>query len=599
MHRSRSFRTRLLTTSLSSGLSRRALQYLSLALATAGVAQPAEALALEFDGLVTGFARWGEDQEGAKKSRKQRRSRKRRRGQWRGPKQGAGRRGREGSSKRGASQGSGQKASGGSSRYNGSDPLGGFVGVDEKLFEGLFEGEFPGVWLGRTPWFDHLDRRFFDRKEVPRACADYQVRNGCWGTNETHWLYERSVRQGRRFVLDRWKEKTDCSQLEAFVDSINAEVKERRPRRRRPRKMCRYGGFSDGVMEALEGVRERCALSCAEDGRLAGKVSAGVYCSLSQLAKGLERASDFVRGPVKVCGENFQNACDASFVAEAKVYKNDEGTCEGYTQGKYAEIFDRYRNDLCIYEIKENKKPDNSGASGKESTPAEGGAQTSSTGQAAEGESGPTSDASGSTTGAVGSEDQSSDASGTEPGSEQGTDGTGSAQGGSEESSEAVPSEEPVAETTSGGDQQGSATEQAGTDETTDETTEAAPVEAPTGEAVAEETTTQAAPVEAPTQETTSEEAPVDATTGKAGSEDATEPVPVKEPVDGTTSEEDSTATPAPSDAEPVAGGTGTDEEPEAAQEEDVVEVAPAPVGGLFGLAALGLGLVGLGRRRR
>lgn len=425
------------------------------------------------------------------------------------------------------------------------------IGHVEPVFHGLHEFQFPGHWDGHDPWFDHLEEEVFVRDDVPPACADYQRAQGCWGTDDTHRIYQKAVAKGRKFVLERWAEQESCSELEAFAEAINQELMQQQPRRHRPKKLCRFGGFSDGMMEALEGIRERCKISCADDGRIIGKVSAGVYCSLSQVANGFEKASDYVRGPVKLCGQAFQDSCDNSFISEAKAYENANGSCKEYTEGQYAEIFDRYRNDLCIFNIGGDPQ-DGHGT----------GASSHGTGSTTGGEAG---------VGAAGSTDAhtTADGSSTSSGAQ---DTTSSAEHqGMTTGGVADESSTEVQESTSETSEDASSTVQ----EETSESVVAVGHESSTSEETTE-------PAVGGGDESSSAEAESSSTGNEADSTESDRGVLASEsgPDLSSTQEEDA-----------------SEEDPEEAQAEE--NAASAPLGGPFSLLLLGFGMTCVGRRRR
>jgi ElaB/YqjD/DUF883 family membrane-anchored ribosome-binding protein len=126
---------------------------------------------------------------------------------------------------------------------------------------------------------------------------------------------------------------------------------------------CRVQGVTDGFLSRIVELIDQCIL----DGAQWGKFTAELYCTLSIELGGLGDGGVFVRGPVGLCGDLFQQTCDGvySYVAtEGKTklpatvsrFCSDRGIsvspyagCYPYTTGNYASIFASSRALDCTY----------------------------------------------------------------------------------------------------------------------------------------------------------------------------------------------------------------------------------------------------------
>jgi hypothetical protein len=177
------------------------------------------------------------------------------------------------------------------------------------------------------------------------------IPTACNGSVQARNAYNQGLRTGGTIVSSSWRRVNDCDRLEYFLGVVEDNVSRLTlPTNASLATVCRYTGTVDGVYNGLDSLYGTCSDQCFLDGEFAGEMSAEVYCELSIALGGLAVADDFIRGPVQVCGFNFEVGCDAAFIATTASYANTDGTCEQFTEGEFFDVWDQARNNQCAYE---------------------------------------------------------------------------------------------------------------------------------------------------------------------------------------------------------------------------------------------------------
>jgi hypothetical protein len=166
--------------------------------------------------------------------------------------------------------------------------------------------------------------------------------------------YKTGLKIGKTIVKSAWANISDCDRVDYFLDVVLVKVSRLTLKEGASNAtVCRYTGTADGVYEELDTLYGTCADQCFIDGEFAGSLSAEIYCELSIALGGLVEADDFLRGPVAICGLNFEIGCDSAFIATSVDYANADGECLAYTEGEYETVWDQARNNQCAYVIEE------------------------------------------------------------------------------------------------------------------------------------------------------------------------------------------------------------------------------------------------------
>jgi hypothetical protein len=183
----------------------------------------------------------------------------------------------------------------------------------------------------------------------------------CAATTAASNAYKTGLKLGERIVQTSWNRINDCDRVEYFLSIVEDNVSRLTlPPRSSNSTICRYTGTVDGVYGALDTLYGTCADQCFLDGEFAGELSGEVYCELSIALGGLAAADDFLRGPVQVCGFNFEIGCDSAFIDTTTSYTNTDGVCGPFTEGSFFTVWDQARNNQCAYQpIPEPPKPAN------------------------------------------------------------------------------------------------------------------------------------------------------------------------------------------------------------------------------------------------
>ena len=166
--------------------------------------------------------------------------------------------------------------------------------------------------------------------------------------------YKTGQKLGKTMVKSAWHNVDDCDRIDQFLEILEGNVSRLTLKAGASNStVCRYTGTVDGVYEELDTLYGTCADQCFLDGEFAGQLSAEVYCELSIALGGLAEADDFLRGPVAICGLNFEIGCDSAFIGVSLEYSNPDGVCATYTEGDYETVWDQARNNQCAYVIEE------------------------------------------------------------------------------------------------------------------------------------------------------------------------------------------------------------------------------------------------------
>jgi hypothetical protein len=180
--------------------------------------------------------------------------------------------------------------------------------------------------------------------EIPTTCASPYNSRG----------YVKGIASGESLAEQAWSTVNDvpgggCDQLEYFIDIIVDDITRLTLR---PTSsdyvICRYTGMVDGVYNKLDEIWSYCEINCADEGVQVGEFAAEIYCDLSIALGGLDEADQYIRGPVQICGLEFETACDFQYIETSGEYL--DGQCVPYTEGDYFEVWDQTRINQCRYE---------------------------------------------------------------------------------------------------------------------------------------------------------------------------------------------------------------------------------------------------------
>jgi hypothetical protein len=172
---------------------------------------------------------------------------------------------------------------------------------------------------------------------------------GCQGARESRAFNAGTV-SGHSLVRQAWANVNDCDQIETFETIITDDLSGYQvPPGSSSYTICRFTGIVAGMLDELDAQFQNCQDQCLAEGETAGNISAIAYCQLSIALGGLATADWFLRGPVQVCGLNFQVGCDSSFVGDTENYSNSHGACLPYTQNPFTAVWTQARNNQCAY----------------------------------------------------------------------------------------------------------------------------------------------------------------------------------------------------------------------------------------------------------
>ena len=183
------------------------------------------------------------------------------------------------------------------------------------------------------------------------ASAQDDIPESCTGNYE-RIAYNAGLASGTSIVSMAWNSVDDCDNIELFETIVTSIVDRLTlPENSSTTVACRYAGYINGIMAAINDIYRECEALCYYEGVLIGDFAAKAYCDLSLAIGGLSEADDFIRAPVQLCGFNFEFACDVTFLFTTLTYFNVIGYCEQYTYGAYYDVWDQVRNNQCAYDI--------------------------------------------------------------------------------------------------------------------------------------------------------------------------------------------------------------------------------------------------------
>jgi hypothetical protein len=183
---------------------------------------------------------------------------------------------------------------------------------------------------------------------TPSLHAQVSGPPGCTARRD-HSGYVAGLAQGRALVRQSFALINDCDEIERFSDMVIANVSRLTlPKRASAYLACRYGGTVDGVYEAIDEIFASCGDTCFAEGVAFGEIAGNAYCTLSIALGGLSTADAFTRGPVLLCGAQFETGCDSSFMGTT--FDFGRGACLPFTVAPFDDVWDQFRNNQCIYE---------------------------------------------------------------------------------------------------------------------------------------------------------------------------------------------------------------------------------------------------------
>jgi hypothetical protein len=106
---------------------------------------------------------------------------------------------------------------------------------------------------------------------------------------------------------------------------------------------CHLQGQVAGLVAEVIDLQDTCVDVCIADGEFIGAISAFLYCELSVALGGLELAELFERLATTLCGEQFEDACDATFFSTAAT----TASCVPFTIAPFDDVFEQTQNNQC------------------------------------------------------------------------------------------------------------------------------------------------------------------------------------------------------------------------------------------------------------
>jgi hypothetical protein len=182
-----------------------------------------------------------------------------------------------------------------------------------------------------------------------------EVRDDCeneCGTPELERAYQTGWSNGFAAVTGIWDRADDCDASESIIEDIVRQIEEAQQKPDGTTgdvRRCGKAGVLDGGYAAIDSIQVYCDEVCFASGELVGAVSAAAYCEMAIDADCGKDAGEWMRGPVNLCGLNYEVGCDSSFIGTSIDFVNDKGACEPYTTGEHEQAWDRTRNKACDY----------------------------------------------------------------------------------------------------------------------------------------------------------------------------------------------------------------------------------------------------------
>jgi hypothetical protein len=208
----------------------------------------------------------------------------------------------------------------------------------------------------------HIHRRF-KRHGHKKPCSSETIPETiptqCDTNSKLRSKYIKGFNKGIALANHLWKKADGCEEFELFetelYENLNKIEITKMDDECHHTKQCRFAGMVDGIFNVLAEIENECFEICTSSGVLAGTLVAQTFCELMILNEGDITINDWVRGPIGICGLNFESMCDVTYLVEAQFYENENGVCYDYTIGDYESVFAAYGNEKCAFN---NQDPD-------------------------------------------------------------------------------------------------------------------------------------------------------------------------------------------------------------------------------------------------
>jgi hypothetical protein len=182
-----------------------------------------------------------------------------------------------------------------------------------------------------------------EAQPVPPICdTAREVRQFLVGVRAGRSLAKQAIAR----VLEESAEPNICDDLEAVADLqalIEGIVDDLTDIPPSELAACRLQGQIVGLIAEVSDLQDTCEDTCIADGQFIGEISAQLYCALSIALDGLGLADLFERLATTVCGELFEDACDAEFFSTA----TSDVECAPFTVDPFDDVFHVAQNNQC------------------------------------------------------------------------------------------------------------------------------------------------------------------------------------------------------------------------------------------------------------
>ena len=176
---------------------------------------------------------------------------------------------------------------------------------------------------------------------------------------KTRKKYLKGVGKGFSIAEKAWRKRAGCHEFEIFETELYAEIQniqvKKMDEEERLFKQCRFAGMLDGIYNMVEEIDAECFEICANNGVLVGTLAAKTFCELMIYNQGAITVDGWVRGPLGICGANFEIMCDITYYTKAIEFENEDGICFDYTIGQYEHSFEAYGEEKCAFDNNEPK----------------------------------------------------------------------------------------------------------------------------------------------------------------------------------------------------------------------------------------------------